>query len=901
MSVLLLEFVNADQFPGRVSELMPFIRGYLDANGVEARWLRFSVATTNLLEFGRDEITLSAPELEVLLGAAADLSPTVVVATDPLFRPQQEALSARSHGARFVLAGAFAGLPGLPPYRYVEHLDEPGFWPRYDWEAGNARAREKKHDNVYLCLRERCGHPLPLARNPRYAGLEEPGARAHRGCAFCGNMALTEQGCAPTPEGWVARQIEAIARSRRVPEAFPNAILLTVLPRPALLERCIEGLREARMLGHVALLLAARTDQARWVASTLRAALSSHAGLRAGVYASGLESFDAQDLELYNKGTRPLDGLQAIAAWRALAEEFPGRFSWTGLTFLLLTPWTTLEGLHLNFGLLRLLELDGREAGNVFQSQLRMHEGLPIAALAQREGLVTDDEPDPVLRLNRRKLFARERPWRFRDGRLRPLSQILMRYELVGSRLADPLTHAVGEHLRRAEAEGPRGGDLPLFDFTSDQIEELLDSPRVPEPQALLAGALRRAQDRQTRSSDSPCRAGEEVLGPGPLLARLRPHLHSGLVPIACVPGVPREAAPVIAGLHTEWIAPWDDRPGPGELLVSADAGRLAERVLLEREIRQHAGQAEAAGPAYAAGLLHGHPECCARAWSESGFAGLGLRAWAALLKRGEGAEALAALSPQRVPALGFVPCTPDCRRAAARCAELLGARGAPAPDPDEAEIFGLDPSAWGEWARLRVTGFDAAGFWFAPGTAVGTPALLARLRRAERAVLVPGQVRLLGQGTLVGLLTASHGLWFARRAWHAAEWAELVRARRWVELRRRSSPRPAPPREGARSRLVVGVTDSSAGGARYRFCVARHASGSPFYRRVGPLILWYEHADLTPRAARFAEAVLAAMTALQRQALAAGSIALWRDALQDALARAACVGYDWDVEWSVD
>ena len=79
-----------------------------------------------------------------------------------------------------------------------------------------------------------------------------------------------------------------------------------------------------------------------------------------GVYACGVESFAEDDLVRFNKGTTPLDSLRAVNVLHDLASKYPGRFWFTGLSFILFTPWTTVENLLLNVGLCRLLGLPSR-------------------------------------------------------------------------------------------------------------------------------------------------------------------------------------------------------------------------------------------------------------------------------------------------------------------------------------------------------------------------------------------------------------------------------------------------------------------------------------------------------------------------------------------------------------
>lgn len=912
---LLLEFVNGDQFPGRISGFLPFIRGYLDLHGVPSRWVRFGISTTNLLEHERDEITLARDEL-ALLGAVIDeLAPTHVVVTDLVHAPQLEALRARAPGAAFVSQEHFAGLPDLPAFRGVEHLSDPAFWPAYAWEAGNAAARRRELDNVYLGLVERCGHRGPVATLARYAAVDDARVARHRGCTFCSNWQDGGDGSehgAVTPPGWLRRQLDAIARSRGTADRLPNAVLLTVVPGPRLFEECLAALRQNGMLGTVQLLFGIRADQVPWVARLLRPALADEAGgkLTAGIYATGIESFDGDELTLYNKAITPAQACAAINTYRELAEEFPGRFWYTGVSFLLFTPWTTLESLRLNFGLLRLMEVTLKEAGNVFQSRLRLHGALPITALAERDGLVEEDEPDAVLKMNRRKLFAEERPWRFLDPRLRPLSRVVLRYDLLESGLVDPLARRVEAQLRAAQPGWRRGDDLALLEFTIDQLDALLASPsEVPDEETLLARAVERARSRRAVTATPRARRiGEERLSVGRLIARLAPLVRSGLEPVLAVPDVSAAdlaaAAPALDGLHAA-LAP--GRAGDARaatLFVAADPGLLADRVACEARLHAEDPAARAAAAAER-GRLHGQPACCVRADAARAGATLGVCGWTVLGAAAEPAWSGFPLDALVVPAIGVVPCRPGCPEAAERHRARRDALGI-ALAPGAAWVFSLGFDSDGELVALPGATVDGDALRYDPDrVAPGEGEARAVLRRGELLRDVPGQLRVHRGGELVGLLTASHAVWHPARSRDGEAWRELAKAAARSELARRSRERaPAPAEAAERTRVAPGgelrvlLSDPDAGGAEYRFHVARHREGQPFFRRAGGLVLWYEHRGMTPRSNACARALALLMSTLEREGFEATRVDRWRSALPAALARCGVDSCDFRLEW---
>ena len=467
--VFLLEFVNADQSPGRISESLPFIAGRLSELGIPLRWLRFAISTTNLFENASDHVTLSEEEAARLRAALAEFRPTSLICTDGLSPALRAEVLALAPGAR--LHESFA--PATESL--LRLLDRPGFWPRYDWEPGNEAASRKDIDNIYLNHLDDCGY---------------------RRCTFCLSFAA-EPPPQRTPASWYAKQIEAVARSRAAAGRLPHAVLLSCLSHPDVLDLCLEGLHERGMDG-VKLLMAVRTNQISSVVRLLRARFAKHPDSRIGVgiYASGVESFDGEELKLYNKGTRPLDGLRAVNDLRELAADFPDRFSYEGLSFLLFTPWTTLESLELNYGIIRHLGM-GDDRSNLYQCRLRLHPEIPLTALAEQHGLVVAEETDPVLVMNRRKLFTAERAWRFADPRVRPVSRLVLRYDLLGTPMADGLTRSLERRLLEADPSWRRrGGDGDfLLGFTLCAIAAARAEREPLDEEALLerAAALWRA------------------------------------------------------------------------------------------------------------------------------------------------------------------------------------------------------------------------------------------------------------------------------------------------------------------------------------------------------------------------------------------------------------------------
>lgn len=820
---LLVEIVNADQTPGRVSSVFPLLKGLLGGAGVATRWVRFGVSTTNLLQHGRDTVTMSDDDLATLLGLLDLHRPEVLYATDTLYEAQQEAIERRVAGPCFwQVQVTVPDVPGLPHFAGPEMLDDPSFTPDPAWEPGNPAASRREIDNVPLLTYESCGHRGSIDQNPGYRQLDDDRVVGRQGCAFCTNSVNTWPDRRKTPLAWVHKQVRALAASRAPSGRYPNALLLARMETPDILEACIEALIQTGLAAHTQLLVAVRTDRAASFERFVRAGFAARAdsGLRIGVYASGIESFAADDLARFNKQTTPEDGLGAIAAFRRLQADFPGRFSYEGLTFILFTPWTTLETLHLNVGLLAFLRFT--EIGNLFEARLRLHPDLPITALAERDGAVVAEEPDPVLVSNRRKLFEREVPWRFLEPRLRPVARLALRFDLGAAELDDPLLPIL--EARLAAAGFPRRKEA-LLDLLLALVDVARAAPDALDETTLLDEALGLWSARQTPptpSSMAPFRLGARRVDLDRLLDALAPLVASGPGPVASVT-LPRGQLPAPStrarlqqrGLHVGLASSAGAAASTGPTLVLARSADALERALAL------VGPARGEGPAATEaiqelGRLHGVPTCCAEAFARDADARALGPAWAALARRSETPGPVPAeLNPLLVPALAFVPCRADCA-AAADVYRAWGATLFPeliAAEPARAFVGPLDAPDDGELVSLRVTDLADDALAYTVEVPPGPLDPLARtLLGGDRLTFRAGQVRVARGDQTVELFTASHAVWSPERAFHPAAWRELARARahllRHPAAARSASSTVAPTPRGERSRVVGELLD---------------------------------------------------------------------------------------------
>ena len=794
---LLIEFVNGDQFPGRVNYVYPFLRGFLDEGGVPTRWIRFGISTTNLMEHQRDQITLTEGELARLLEVIQEHQPNLIMMTDPLFGPQAQSLMAQAPEARIQdVSHSVPKIDGLRTFSGPLELDRPDFKPRYDWEPGNEAANRKEIDNVYLAQVRRCGHQKRVADNHCYQGISDGRVEERLGCTFCTNWIGSAKVSRRTPTDWIVKQLRGIAESRATPDRFPNGVMLESLESPSMLDECIQTMQATGLADHVQLLLAIRSDKI----STFEQVIDEHfrnqpdSGMKFGVYACGIESFSQSELLLFNKGTTPLDGLRTINTLRELEDRYPGRFWYTGVTFLLFTPWTTLEAMHLNLGLINFLGFMGKEGGNVFQSRLRLHPDLAITSLAERDGLLVDQEPDRIVVMNRRKLFSQERPWRFADARLRPLSRIVLRLDLLAKESQDAISLKI-KHILFESGLGFREQDL--VDFLLHMVDVLRREAGVLDEAQLLDRAMDLwISDRDKTPAEAGSRRhriGAKRLDLAGLLTHLVPLVQRGLKPLLSVMGVQAsDLEPAASALLESKALPWT--LADGSLFIAASQDVLIRRTALQESLNHQNDLGQHRSDLFDTGRLYGVPECCARAYATGPFSDGRHARWAAFSKRCEKAGLIPAeLNPMLVPSLAFIPCTADCPEAARvyrKWFDALPVVGLPGENKSMAYVFAIEGQGDSAFIPLQVIGSDEQSMRYSlpEDSSQADEPLGQKLAAGNLLRFVPGQIRVYRNDRLLDLMTASHGVWYSGRCWHPEVWRELARAARYLA---RQQPEP--------------------------------------------------------------------------------------------------------------
>lgn len=397
----------------------------------------------------------------------------------------------------FARRGAFppGGLPPVPPgvpTVPASFLEIDHYWPavRYrEFETG-AAVPYRRHLIVHAMG---CPYGADAAENPAYAGVSLSGGIKRAGCTYCGLGGDYKKLPVRDYLDFLTSQIAWLA------EHAPGAeVVIADEATFGFLDRLVERLA-ARSVKPGPLLVKARMNGLIPTLDRFEASLrlAQAAGIEVVCYLLGIENFSDAELARYNKGLRAADLVSGLRTLLDLEQRFAGTFSFTRYNahgFVLYNPWTTVADLEENLTWFRAFGIR-RLSGKAIWSRLRMYPWQPLAALAERDGLL--DPTDRFATIARVEVgyHGSELGWRFSD----PVVELC--YSLV-SRAMDDVTgvdevglELFATALDHARAVGPVS-PLPL-DRLAAEYSAFRDHHA-----ALFAGGtgLRRARDRVERA-----------------------------------------------------------------------------------------------------------------------------------------------------------------------------------------------------------------------------------------------------------------------------------------------------------------------------------------------------------------------------------------------------------------
>ena len=302
-----------------------------------------------------------------------------------------------------------------------------------------------------------CSYGRSLRHNPFYSDLEAPGVSEHVGCSFCIN-AMTNLGInyRVPPDELALRQLEA--EQREQPERSGRAEYifdgngLSAMFEPffkGLLER---GLKPSTITGML------RVDQLLGLRSRLGDLLPrlEAAGHALRLLSMGAESFSQDENERFNKGLRAEQLDKAYELIVDLEKRFPetfGRVDPSTFAAIMFTPWTRPNDILANVAAARRLGAPWLQTA--MGTRLQLRPGLPITALARRDGLTTEAHGSgaDVEAVCLSGPDEEEIPWRFADPATERIHQILIRVDPIPEQVnvdpGDPVVLEIREACSR--------------------------------------------------------------------------------------------------------------------------------------------------------------------------------------------------------------------------------------------------------------------------------------------------------------------------------------------------------------------------------------------------------------------------------------------------------------------
>jgi hypothetical protein len=845
MRLLLVEFAAADRFHRAIA--FPYVLGWARATGAEARWWRFGVKAAVQFVRGESGVGLEAGEVRQLLSQAREFSPDAVVFGSMPAAPLTRALREALPGARLALdqgsmlqpgpgdeplaqvgarAADLAALLGADDAAGGVDRDQPLYrtvTPDFGFQPMNALAREMQ-PLPFVVLGEECTYNRPLASNPIYRGVDLTDCVRPGGCAFCPRP--PNERVAPITPGQIEGQLTAL---RKTLPRHAGRLAVRLVGEPAM-EHLEQIARLWRELGFAPsdLLLDARAD------GLLR--LEGRVGAVAGTLENsghclhlaliGVESFAQAELDRLNKGTSTAANLDAALALLALEAAHPASFAFRqhgGLSTILFTPWSTLEDVLFNLRLVKMADLEG-VCGKLLTSRLRLTPGLPITALARRDGLLVDAYQDPALDTAARNLYAAELPWRFADPRVEPVCRLLVR--LAGDTPFDA-DDALMTRVKALQERGARQG-LTALDLALEVAEEALSAGTggSPPPPASPPGDALRGVDQAPRvghgaaeawtEREAPREAGvAEGLDSG---ARI---LAGGADPLALFVALSRLGVKPVSKIEPIRVADlpaWranTDLPnltprvrltGGGEaceVFFGLDRERVERAARLTDVLEQPPDSAAWADAAAQVGRLLGYPGCCSDgfAFRETARA----RESYALLHLARRVAVPGAVPWELNPWGGgvlaqYVPCSLECQAALSLARRSLEVArevwGGPALEAMTMRMR----HPWlvvlkGQGSALELVPEDQPGeaFRFRPGARLGHAVELELACRADELRLEGERLRLLRQGAEVADLSAVAHVWWHERALQGDLWRRVLTLRALQAAHGGTTGTPAP------------------------------------------------------------------------------------------------------------
>jgi len=270
-----------------------------------------------------------------------------------------------------------------------------------------------------------CPYDVDVLRNSHYADVPMPSALASRGCAFCH---MGGDYSARSNADSVAFVRDRVRVLRRADPALAEVVLSDQFALRYVAD-LFDG-EDRELMRGLCVLVPARPDQVLRFASHLERAIAAAARSQAtlAVHLMGFESLSPHLAAIYNKHESPERWpdicLAAVRGLRTLARLHPTTFvldRYGTSSFILFSPWTTLDDLRVDSNAIEAHDLGAFSAGAPF-SKLRLYPNLPLYWKAKAEGFLLSGEAAASNRTG----YSMEHSWRFGDASVSRAHELVM-------------------------------------------------------------------------------------------------------------------------------------------------------------------------------------------------------------------------------------------------------------------------------------------------------------------------------------------------------------------------------------------------------------------------------------------------------------------------------------------
>ncbi len=574
--LVLVEVLNRDPAHRYPAQMFPFARGMDVLDGMRCAWWRLGTdadpadlaprlgdAERRLLLERLAATPLThvcfnvAPDAELLAGIEKLAPAPRVWVLDQGIRPAAEVrLFLDWLDRTSVFDRQFPGA--------IHPLDE--IHPSYQAQDLNVAA-ERAEWRIEISVGRFCTWKRPLSDNPHFAALPEVGSWS--GCSFCEAADTPSEPSRVKPMDAAFRHLDAA----RVLASESGRRTAFNLGGSALFLRFREFF--ARVLAFrdfppSRFLFVCRIDEFLRLADGVEEMLPAieSAGHQVVVFSMGIENLSAVENERFNKGISADQVLAVRERMARIKKRFPSGFDFPAgnLSFILFTPWTTVDDLAINLREARRIGLD--IGGNFLRSRLQLIPGRPITALAQSGDLLLPEMPDhPFFSGCIRTADVHELPWRFREPGMGACYAVMRRLD---PSVDVPPDDPVLAQVRRALLHFPI--DVLLLPDLADLCVAATRGAPAVDTDSLLAGCARLAFE-QASAAGVPGRS--RPLSPA-MVARV-------LARVSAVHGAFLDGARVVSvRVELPWVlldleAPWGlvslmltaARPGQGAVARS--------------------------------------------------------------------------------------------------------------------------------------------------------------------------------------------------------------------------------------------------------------------------------------------------------------------------------------------